>query len=280
MANKVQPEEILAAQVLRRVLGVTVTHTDVNGETDLFFETPMGTSGAVEVTFLTDQQTKIAQDAWVRERRREHVVTQLASSWNVTVKGDSVRYKLLRQHLEPHLAALEAAGTTEYDQYGIAHRLLKSIPQTVLGLAALQVVQAHVIPTNDPSVQHIFLIPMAGYTARGSEAALAHIEEYLADRTDNVRKLEESGATERHLFVWLDRDTPGEISRPFTDRRIVERFAHFGLPHRSPILPEGVTHLWVLHSGTGIGWRWHQPAGWQPLDLREQLAGFSIEGNS
>jgi hypothetical protein len=172
---------------------------------------------------------------------------------------------------------LEAADVTEYDQYATAHRLLKSIPETVLSLAALQVVQAHVIPTKDPSVQHIFISPMAGYTARGSDAALAAIEEYLASRTDNIRKLNESGATERHLFVWLDRDTPGEISRPFTGGRIVESFGHFGLPPRAPILPDRVTHLWVLHSGTGIGWRWHQPAGWEPLDLREQLVGWSVD---
>jgi hypothetical protein len=279
VANKVQPEEVLAARVLNHVLVVHIAHTDVNGEADLAFVAPGGLPAAVEVTFLTDQQIKVAQDAWVREREREYVVTQLRSSWNVTVEGDSVKYKLLRQHLEPHLASLEAAGIADYDRWSIGHRLLDTMPEVVRALASLRVVQATVIKTKDPSIQHIFISPMGGYTARGSDAALDEIEEYLAGRTDNLRKLESAAAAERHLFVWLDRDTPGSVARPFTGGRIVEEFDHFGLPSRPPELPGPVTDLWVMHVGTGMGWRWGGGLGWEPLDLQAQFAQWNASGD-
>lgn len=275
VANKVQPEEVLAARVLNHVLGVHVAHTDVNGESDLAFVVRGNIPAAVEVTFFTDQQTKVAQDAWVREREREFVVTQLRSSWNVTVQGESARYKLLRQNLEPYLAALEAASITSYDQWSIGHRLLETMPGVVRALAALRVVQASVMKTKDPSVQHIFISPMGGYTSRGSDAALGDIEEYLLRRGDNARKLEASKASERHIFVWLDMDTPGAVARPFTAGRIVENFDHFGLPSRPPELPGAVTDLWVVHIGTGVGWRWNEAVGWEALDLQAEFTEWS-----
>ncbi len=116
MANKQRPEERLAATVLTDVLGIHVDHTDLNGEADLGFVTATGVTAAVEVTYLTNQQLKASQDAWMKERQREYTVTQLASTWNVTVHANGARYRGLRKRLEPDLAALETEGLTEYDE--------------------------------------------------------------------------------------------------------------------------------------------------------------------
>jgi hypothetical protein len=187
-----------------------VEQTDRNGEHDLEFVLPSGLVAAVEVTYLTSEQVKVAQDSWVKERERPFHATQINSTWRVTVSGTGARYKNLRRRLEPALAALEAAGVVEYDPYWIAARLARSMPKVVASFQAELVVNAAVMATKDPATRQIFISPMGGYTARGSDDALEIIEEYLATRTDNQRKLQASGAAERHLFLSLDHDTPGD----------------------------------------------------------------------
>ncbi len=270
MANKQRPEERLAATVLTDVLGIHVDHTDLNGEADLGFVTATGVTAAVEVTYLTNQQLKASQDAWMKERQREYTVTQLASTWNVTVHANGARYRGLRKRLEPALAALESEGLTEYDEWGIGHRLSQTMPELVRSLRAERVAQAFVLPTKDPTVRHIFISPMAGYSARGSDATLELIETYLADREDNPRKLAAAGADEGHLFLLLDLDTPGEIARPFTGGSVTE-WDHFGLPSRPPVLAVPITNLWVVHEGTGNGWSWSSSNGWTHLDVSASI---------
>lgn len=72
--------------------------------------------------------------------------------------------------------------------------------------------------------------------------------------------LGESGARERHLFLWLDWESTWSSARPLRGGR-ADEYEHFGLPTNPPTLPPEVTHLWLVHDPTGRGWYWDS-AGW------------------
>ena len=111
----------------------------------------------------------------------------------------------------------------------------------------------------------IDIVRASGYSASGSDAALALIEEDLNEKHDNFGKLR--GADERHLYVWVDGDTDLAVARPFRGGK-PDEWDHFGLPTRSPKLNEPVDHLWIIDRATSKGWVWRS-AGWVSLDARK-----------
>jgi hypothetical protein len=83
---------------------------------------------------------------------------------------------------------------------------------------------------------------------------------WVADpqRSDNPRKLANSGTSEGHLFILL----PGLTLAPDSVVNIlVEPGAP--LPKGAPQLPPEVTHIWVMRTwDQGDGFRWSADEGW------------------
>jgi hypothetical protein len=82
--------------------------------------------------------------------------------------------------------------------------------------------------------------------------------EIEAHKPDNIAKLERSGATERHLLVWVDVDN----ALPWQD---LDRGQ---LPVALPSLPAAVTTVWVATTGSHgkpILWRARPPEAWEPV---------------
>lgn len=100
----------------------------------------------------------------------------------------------------------------------------------------------------------VFWSTSGSYTASGSDAAVLEVEETLKGKPDNFRKLVESGASTKVLFVWVDLDTDGSITRPLA-AHADERWEHFELPARQLELGT-VDELWIVHRQTRRGWRW------------------------
>jgi hypothetical protein len=266
VANRTRAEELAAAETVARTLGVErPVPADINGEADLIFTAQDGGNAAVEVTFLTDATIKVANAAWMAERARAHYVASLRQSWTVTVEIREATFRRLAARLEPHLAVLERHGIDTIDRWSWHRIAAPAVLEALRALVELGVVQARVSPARDPSLRHIFISPMDGYHAKGSDAALEIIERYLGEKNDNLAKLAAAGVEQRHLFLWLDGDTPGAVSRPFTGGSVAE-WDHFGLPTRPPALPEPITDLWVAHRSTHQGWYWPSRGPWQRLD--------------
>ncbi|WP_412873654.1 hypothetical protein ACL00U_16725 [Curtobacterium poinsettiae] len=110
----------------------------------------------------------------------------------------------------------------------------------------------------EPDDRHrVFVTVGGGGSASGSNEAVELLSDALAATTDNAAKLTESGALQRHLFVWIDGATPFAIERalsrqpPSSDD---DGDNGFGVPTQPPTLDPAFTHLWVLHEGSGRGW--------------------------
>jgi hypothetical protein len=264
-----RPEEVEVRAVVETILRVSLTHADVNGgDVDYRFTTSTGRSAALEVTTVTSSKTKIARDKWDKESPTFGPAPTLQGCWQVWLEDTDVRYKGLTSRLEPALAVLETAGR-EFDS-GRLHEFIDTplpLREAVSLLAGEKVKHARRysllcrVEGHQPP-HRIDIVRQSGYSAAGSDAALTLIEEVLNTKHDNFGKLR--GADERHLYVWVDRDTDLAVARPFRGGTAT-KWDHFGLPTRPPELAEPVDHLWIVDRATSTGWVW-TANGWTALD--------------
>lgn len=274
VTNQERPEESLARVVVEQLAGLKLEHADHNGDVDYRFNVHGGGLGALEVTTVTDQKSKIARDQWDKAAPAKASAPSLKQCWQVWMHDRDVRYRGLPGRLEAAIKTLEDAGR-QLDR-GRFHDFWGS-PATERGAARAlineKVIWAKPYPelcraeAHDPP-HRIDIVRETGGTASGSEAALVLIEAELADHPDNFAKLR--GADEKHLFVWIDGDTDLAIARPFRGGQVAD-WEHFGLPTRPPELFEPLDRLWIIDRATLTGWIWAASAGWtavpEPLEL-------------
>lgn len=266
MSNKERPEEAQARGIVESVLGVSLTHADSNGDVDYRFSSAEGTSGALEVTTVTNPKNKIARDQWIKESPTYGPAPSLNECWQVWIDDTDVRYKGLLDRLEPALAALAAAGRRfdrgrlpEFIGAPDAERRAAQILATEKVTEAVPYPELCRAEGHEPP-HRIDLVRESGASASGSDAALTLIEEDLNAKPDNFSKLRD--ADERHLFAWVDGDTDLAVARPFRGGQVAE-WEHFGLPTRAPELMGTVDRLWIIDRATLTGWVWTSSDVWR-----------------
>src|SRR4051794_4816096 len=117
MPQTEREDEVHARELIERVEGVSLRHADTHGGVDYRFDRSGSTTGAVEVTTVTDGALKSTQHAWMKLREGECPVPNLRSTWNVTVDEQKVRFNGIVEALEPALEILERAGLDRYDSW-------------------------------------------------------------------------------------------------------------------------------------------------------------------
>lgn len=249
------PDEVAARDVVASALGVTLHHADRLGGVDYRFEY-QGQSGALEVTRLTLQAEVAAHRAWARrDNEAPHLAPELASSWNVTVEGRPL-FRGLARRIAPALAALEATKITSYE----------SADADVLALAERDLAEAVAVLQRE-CVQHAEVVEFDGprqilinkaliRKGHGPGPAAYAIQTFIGATEDNLTKLAASNAEQRHLWIWVDDFSPGDVALPF-DRP--------DLPEFPITLPPEVTEVWVYHERATRGWRYSATGGWTAL---------------
>ncbi|MBF4626087.1 hypothetical protein [Curtobacterium flaccumfaciens] len=268
MANPEHDDEIDAKNVLQSQTAYRVEHADHFGGVD--YQSSDG-AVAMEVTTVTSEEVKASTARRGAVLNTKTPTPAAGVCWWVTIDELHPRFKGLEARVVDALGVLEADGEPEFWSHS-AHALLTGDPNRKVAVATLQREHVeHAVQTPEicsrEGEEHehgVLWSTSGGYVASGSDAALREIEETLNDKPDNYRKLAESGAETRVLFVWVDRDTEGSITRPLRDG-ISEKWDHFGLPSRAPELDESVDELWVVHRQTRRGWRWTAD-GWTALE--------------
>jgi hypothetical protein len=273
MTSKERPEEVEARAIVEVAIGASLDHADSNGDVDYRFTTADGRKGALEVTTVTDPKNKIARHQWIKESPKYGPSPSLKECWQVWIDDTDVRYKGLLDRLEPALATLEAADR-RFNR-GRQHEFFGSPEperRAAQVLAREKVTQAMPYPELCRAEGHepphrIGIVRESGWSASGSNAALALIEDDLNAKPDNFGKLR--GADEKHLFTWVDHDTDLAVARPFRGGQVT-KWDHFGLPTRPPELMESVDQLWIIDRATSTGWTWTATSGWASLDASER----------
>lgn len=266
--NRERPNELLAKQIVERRLGIQLDHADLHGGVD--YLTSDGTV-AVEVTAVTDGEKYGARKALRQSMNKEAPAVALQGCWLVFTGDAQARMKTFKQRVQPAIADLELAGETGFfGQRAAVHVLaqgsLSHIYRTLLDAGVQRASQElHEVGPDDPGHVHKLIVLMgSGGSVSGSDEALVRLVEKLRKKPDNPKKLRESNAEQRHLFVWVNFDTGFNIARPLQHKAPSWAGGEWGPPSVNPQLDPAITHLWVVHEDSRRGWLWNG-AIWQGL---------------
>lgn len=266
--NQERPNEAIAKQIVERVMGIQLKHADTNGGVD--YLSPDGIV-ALEVTAVTDGEKQGARAALSRSEAEGSPTTRLQGCWTVVVAENQPGMKTFVQRVQPAIAALEFAGEANFDdQHAMAHVIEKGeLSHLYLRLLKAGVERAGPLPhpnrPEDPDhVHRIYPITGSGGSVSGSDESLDRLMDVLNEKNDNPAKLRASDAEQCHLFVWLDDDTSYNISRPLSHEAPSWADEGWGIPTTKPPLDPVITHLWVVHARSRLGWLWDGER-WQEL---------------
>lgn len=265
MANVERDDEKDAKRVAESVLGVDLRHFDTDGGVDYLAE---DSSVAVEVTRVTDGRKRAARSGITRSVK-DTFQPPLASCWIVLASSAHRATKNLERRLRPMLAELEKAGISEFNRDDF-NTYLQELPTHTALLRRVydtEIESAGLPMQPDPNDhEHQILLSLTtDGSIRSSNESLAALLAELGSKSDNVKKLGDSGALHRVLFVWLDGDTPDEISRPLDGDPPKGLDQRFGIASVPPKLDPAITELWIVHEGTRRGWRW-DGTNWSALE--------------
>lgn len=255
--NRERPEEQAAKPLLEAVLGVELEHADTNGGVD--YRSVDG-SHAVEVTRVTDGRKRAGREALDSSRVSDAPHGDLQTCWIAVVPDTKSRLKTFVQNVHPPLVELERAGEVAFDRNRAAVHVIERGPLSgpYESLLAAGVEMASAVPDHSHRRHTHRVIPSlgSGGSASGSDEALELLTSELDQRADNHRKLRESRAQNRHLFVWIDDDTRFDLARALAHEPPKWDEHGFGLPSKTPHLHPSITQLWVVHERWRRGWRW------------------------
>ena len=207
----------------------------------------------IEVTAAEDQKLASQQGA-IQGERGVLRDSRLRVGWFAHL-AEGVDVKRAKRMLPDILAAFEKAGIEEIDFYGVG--LEEDLDWAVARLrdARVAAVKASL---SDAGTIYLSGSLWTGFMSVDPESVVRFVEEFVSRRHSDVAKLVESGADERHLFIWS-----GYYSEGVADLRALGRDVGH-LPERAPKLPGGVTHVWVAMEGARPSRivHWSPDRGW------------------
>ncbi|MFZ4842101.1 hypothetical protein [Mycetocola saprophilus] len=266
--NKERDDERAAKLVIEAVLSICLSHADHTGGVDYV---SVDGRHAVEVTRVTDGEKRAGRSALRWAKRAGMPEGDLQTCWLVIVPEGQSGLKTFRRDVYPAIIELEKAGETVFWRQIAALHMLEggplSEPYKILLEAGVE--SASAVPDHSHKKQEHRVIPLlnSGGSSSGSNHAVAQLAAALKRKPDNPDKLKDSGKEHRHLFVWIDDDTPLVISRPLARDAPAWSDGEYGVPTVPPQLDAVITHLWIAHEGTGRGWLW-DGAAWCEINGR------------
>jgi hypothetical protein len=223
---------------------------------DLQITYPDGSVAAVEITAAMDERQMT-----VRQFTRGHGTRweepNLVGGWDVRVSAPDVPKDFTKQ-LPGLLRDLEQAGRT------VVQGDKSSSDQPAVLTESLGVIEARQWQTVHPGSIYVMperpFDPSAGCVPSTGDELANWLGPWVADpiRSDNLGKLANSGATERHLFALVPSFTPAPDA-------VIHLLAWPDAPlsQVAPSLPPEITHIWVMGTwDSGDGFRWSADGGW------------------
>lgn len=141
---------------------------------------------------------------------------------------------------------------------------------TRLGVRSMSCVQG----AAGDGVIHLYAEGWSGWTGDDDEVA-SFVERVLREQSDVPRKLAAQSADQRHAFIWTTIGSDYGVQRALEDRGQEP-------PGLAPVLPQGVTHVWIagsFNSQGALAWFpdrgwWRVPLAW-PLSLDDDTPSAS-----
>lgn len=247
--------EHAAARVIAAHIGAQVVlHDDGSAPSmyDLEIRYTDGRRGAVEVTAAEDEQLRADYGA-IQGPRSVIEDERLTGGWLVLLRSGA-RVKAARAALPDLLVRFEAAGLDDVSLYRQrkeadtwAHDALDSLGVTDTRAGSVR-----------PGMVALLPALRVAWLSSDPEDVVAFAERFAASRPDNLHKLGDSGAAERHLFMW-----GGDVPQDWPSMRPLGLDIE-ALPSRAPQLPPEITDVWVAAQGERPSRivHWNAREGW------------------
>ncbi len=255
-----RPEEVWAQICIQREFpDAQVTDYD-DGSTSSMYDIQMvhpdGTVGAVEVTTASDRE-RIGLWKFINDRGDRWIEPNLDGGWAVRVQPRSAPrdfraqlVALLRQAEQTGIRVIECERSSA-DHLAVLGRQL-GLLETRQGATSFPG-SIYVMPPELPD-------QTAGFVPPTGDTLAEWISNWIVEsvRADNLLKLTRSGASERHLFVFV---------HPFNLAPFAVNYLLMATDPPAPILPpnlpDAVTHVWIMSTwSAGHGFRWSPDHGW------------------
>lgn len=257
--NLERDNEDTARKIVEKLLGIQLKHADLNGGVDYLSNDH---NVALEVTRVTDEAKRDTRRTFEKSAA-EGSKASLHTCWTVTVSETHWPAKDFEQRVQPLIAELESAGVASFNRQDAIDHVddedeLSDIYGQLLD-AGVDAAQLSEERSDCPEHAHrVAVSTWGGGPVSDSNVALVELIKELnkPERDDNLEKLRRSGAKERHLFVWLDDDTAGIISHPLSHGAQSGTDEQSRTPSGMPPLNSAITHLWIMHERSGLGWLW------------------------
>jgi hypothetical protein len=196
------------------------------------------------------------------KQERHHVVPLPPDSgqWGVGLVGGA-QIKALYQKLPAFIATLADEGKTGLEPAYLHPRDPLRLTAERLGISYLH--RAADYP--GPSHAMFFMPPSGGVVPPDAESVVEWVESVIADpayRDVTAKLLKVPEMDERHVFIMSGSQTPFDVN---------ERLSRISnvLPRRAPIVPPGITHVWVIS-------RWTTPDAGSYAALWSMDDGWSL----
>lgn len=244
-------DERLARELVAAQLGCAVSAHD-DGSVDAMPDGRLtyqdGRTGWLEVVTDRDPRHEAQRDAVRRSAPLR--VDGLEWSWAVYLHPDA-QLKNIGQWLWPVLRHVEATAAVGSEA---VNAMVRRRTQLVLRASS----------SPRPGGGTVTLFPRPGFAStQGHVELLEWLEDFLRLHEDIATKIVRAGpADERHAFIWAT-----ESSRAAWGTVSGMREKNVPLPEGRPLLPDGVTHLWVAgvaNHDSCVAWfpdiGWHEVA--------------------
>lgn len=247
-----RPEERFAEELLRRVLGIQVSHRDSGMPermVDVLFRLPDGREGALEVTTIGQSEALERESI---AAKTEWIVPQATWSWVIHV-GDGVLIRDLKKYLPILVIACEKQGVSDPHSASPGKREREAFEWFFESNISM-----HGFPeTNRPGA--IDVLPNGGGGAVYEN--LDELPEWLEGRLKDpdlarkIAKLEKTGRQELHLFLRVhDTAMPFSLYHPLAWDDYI--------PSRELEPPGRLTGLWLVPTWKNPILWWSATDGW------------------
>jgi hypothetical protein len=209
-----------------------------------------GTVAAVEVTSITHGVVKATHAAIDRYRR---IPRRLCTKdWRIHPASDA-HIKHIAENADAYLARIEASGLDQF----FSSLDASWVPSVAAIWRDLRVQGGRVLPWKQAGIGIAFPVTGGAY----GRALVLTAMQAVAAASDNLEKLAKSGATERHLVIYVDRSATS----------VLIALRDFEPPAELPDLPAEITDVWLFSETYGedhyVVWRAGDDRPWQRLVL-------------
>lgn len=261
--GKERAEEFAARKFLESFLNLDLHLADLGGTSQVDYNfSKDNLKCSLEVSRFTEQIQKGLWEVYSDGDEMLHSPL-LRGHWLLSACG-MPKNKDVQKYIIPALHTLERYFLDSYwpslQSWWFEHdRDLKVVAEAFefVGIESAQS-RAQMFYQDDNLIFNIGITYGNNWMYGGPDSALEILEEYIGCTGDNLRKLAQTGADERHLWLWLDEHSLRGVSDAFKEEDIA-------LPSRKPNLPPAVTHLWIVSDVNGLGWRFEPENGWSKI---------------